>query len=219
MRESQAPRARARRWPWVALALAAGFALFLWAGTRAGHFLVVDEPPRPADAVVVLGGGEGERAGTAAALYRQGVAPLIIATGGRVRLPSLGHLDVAELIRRHVAAEGVPRGAVRLLPGATGTYEEAQMVRALARREGLKNLLVLSSPYHMRRVRWTFHHVFAGEGVELQFVAARGGRFNPGGWWRREDDLMWVVREYEKLLYYWLAYGWGLRGSERGDSP
>src|ERR1700722_20060522 len=69
----------------------------------AGNFLVIEDPLPHADAIVVLGDDNfwGDRAGRAAQLFRMGDAPVVVASGRRLR-PFAG---VAELIAHDLESD------------------------------------------------------------------------------------------------------------------
>lgn len=201
-------RGRGHRFFLVLLLILLGLLLFyrpLLEG--AGRFLIVADELSPSDALVVLGGGEGERTRHGLELYRKGLAPILICTGGKVSLPWAEETTVASLIKRVLLKEGVPEEVIILAPDTTSTWEDAQAVRRLALGRGLKSLIIVSTNYHMRRASWTFRRAFEGQGVRLLFSPAPGSRFDPKGWWRRESDLMALNSEYLKLLLYWFKHG------------
>jgi len=108
--------------------------------------------PRP-EAVVVLGaaasreGPSGElraRLDHAVRLWRQGVAPLILVSGG-----TSGDVDEALVMRTYLVTTGIPPAAVAAaLPGDT----TRATLRTLARR-GPGPYVLVSSPYHALRLR------------------------------------------------------------------
>lgn len=192
----------------VGLALLALLALAiaahpLWL-TALARFLVVDEPPRPADAILVLGGGSGEREEWGAALYLQGYAPLVIASGEPPYAPG-ERRSFAEISADYLAELGVAPSAILTMPETTSTHDEAVQSRELLRQRGGRALIVISDPFHMRRSAWTFRKAFRGEEVELTFVATPATWFRVERWWTRERDMLAVAQEYEKLVFYLLS--------------
>ncbi len=175
-----------------------------WWLTALGRFLVVDQPPHPADAILVLGGGAGEREEWAAELYRQGYAPRVIASGESPHIPG-EERTFAEISAAHLVRLGVPAAAIATMPQTTSTYDEAIYTRELLRQWGSRSLIVVSDPYHMRRSAWTFRKAFRNEDVTLTFVASKATWFRVERWWTRERDMLAVVQEYEKLLFYLLT--------------
>ncbi len=144
-----------RRWLLAALVLA----LAAWL-VSVGLVVAAARADRagPADAIVVLGAAQynGQpspvlraRLDHAAALWRRGVAPVIIATGG------LGERDTvseAEAARRYLAQLGVPDSA--LLVEGTGR-SSVPSLRAAARRvrsRGGNRVVLVSDGFHLARL-------------------------------------------------------------------
>lgn len=165
--------------------------------------LFVDQAPRPADALLVLGGGDGSRQDRAIALYQEKLAPLIISSGERPYLPDFQR-TFAEIGADYMIARGVPAESILLLKETTSTYDEALASLSLAREFGFTSLLVVSDHYHLRRSSLTFRRVYRGSGISLTFVAAYPSWFDVNAWWTQERSLMAVFEEYEKLIYYLL---------------
>src|SRR5271156_4658959 len=71
---------------------------------------VVDQPAQHADAIVVLSGDNfyADRATHAAKLSRQGAAPIVVASGKRLR-PNAGE---AELVEHDLTERGVPKDKI-----------------------------------------------------------------------------------------------------------
>ena len=129
-------------------------------------FILYDGEPLPkADAVVVLAGSD-DRLPVGRELVEAGVAPALVVSDG--------------LDPRWTAANRLCRfeRQLRVLcprPEPYSTRGEARMVAALAREHGWDEIVVVSSRFHLFRVRVLFERCFDGE---LGTVAAR----NPG--WR-----------------------------------
>ena len=169
---------------------------------RAGHWLESPaQAPKRADAIAVLGGDEeGERATRAIALYREGLAPVVVLTGlqqGVAPIPA-GLNWRAEFLE----AGGVPRSALRFEVAARNSYTEAVQLLVLMRKEGWRTLVVVSDPPHMRRLAWIYGDVFGGSGLEYVLVASQPDWWQPDGWWRHEKSGQFVMQELIKLGYY-----------------
>jgi uncharacterized SAM-binding protein YcdF (DUF218 family) len=175
---------------------------------------IVNEPTARADAILVLGDDNfyGDRATEAAQLFRQGLAPVVVASGRRLR-PSAG---VSELIEHDLIERGVPKEKVLRFPhDADNTREEAIALRRLAKERGWMSVVVVTSNYHTRRVRYTFQKVFPS-GVEVSVASARDGDFDPDHWWERRKS----VKEFLGELVGMVAAVWELRneGGQGGKS-
>lgn len=125
-------------------------------------WLSVSDQPQKADAILVLGGGY-SRPFQAADLYRQGFARKIYITAP-AREDQLRLLDEAgiafpreeDVVRQVLLKKGVPAAAIEYLgKDLISTAEEAQAARALFV-QSAPRLLVVSSPYHLRRARIIF---------------------------------------------------------------
>jgi uncharacterized SAM-binding protein YcdF (DUF218 family) len=172
---------------------------------------IVNEPAAHADAILVLGDDNfyGDRATEAAQLFRQGVAPVVVASGRRLR-PGAG---LSELIEHDLIERGVPKeNVLRFSQDADNTREEAIALRRLAKEKGWKSVVVVTSNYHTRRVRYIFQKVFPS-GVEVSVASARDGDFDPEHWWERRKS----VKEFLGELVGMVAAMWELR-NENGQS-
>jgi uncharacterized SAM-binding protein YcdF (DUF218 family) len=148
---------------------------------------IVNEPVAHADAILVLGDDNfyADRATEAAQLFRQGVAPGVVASGRRLR-PSAG---VSELIAHDLIERGVPKDRIeRFAHDADNTREEAVALGRLATERAWKRVVVVTSNYHTRRARYIFIKVFPS-GVTVSVTSARDGDFDPEHWWERRKSV------------------------------
>src|SRR5277367_1665954 len=120
---------RSRRWLVLALLATACVGAAVYAIRQAGYWLQAPgQTPVRADAIVILGGDDGDRARRALELYRDGYAPLLMLTGldhGESTTP-------VELTWRadYLVARGVPRSALRFEVESRSSYAEAVNVLA-----------------------------------------------------------------------------------------
>jgi uncharacterized SAM-binding protein YcdF (DUF218 family) len=169
------------------------------------RFLTIDDARAPADAIVLLNGGLDTRPAAAAALYGQGLAPIVVI--GReedsraVQLDLLpNRTDVVLGLLRH---DGVPDAAIRQLrtPGGTAsTEDEAELFAAYARLHDFERVIVVTSDYHTRRARRAFRHALDPLGIEVRMAAVPSADFRPADWWRTESGLLAISQEYVKLF-------------------
>jgi uncharacterized SAM-binding protein YcdF (DUF218 family) len=92
------------------------------------------------------GGGAQERLGRAIGLYREGYAPLLVFSSGYVYT-----FREAQVMRALAIDNGVPASAIVLEERAKSTYDNVTFVDDLLRERGVHRILLVSSPYHMRR--------------------------------------------------------------------
>jgi uncharacterized SAM-binding protein YcdF (DUF218 family) len=135
-----------------------GFALLSWQIDRLGG---VDEA-RPSDAIVVLGarvnqdGSPGSdltsRTYHAVDLWKAGIAPNIICTGGFRN----ERLSAAAVCKRFAVSLGVPAEQVYLADGSSNTMEDAEMTAEVMTAQGWHSAVLVSHPLHLFRARWLF---------------------------------------------------------------
>lgn len=185
----------------IALVLARGLWLPL-----IGGFLIVADPLQPADAVVVLSGGERERVVYAAGLFNEGYADWFVATNMKHDLPGVRVL-YGELVRQEAIWQGVPQERILIAPGILETtYEEALAVRELAQEQGWSSLLLVTSPYHTRRAQIAFRDAFRDTGIAVIVRPVNGHWYRADSWWKSRDGLRETWTEYLKLLLYVIGY-------------
>ena len=190
---------------WILLAFglvgAVAAIVLAYAVTKAGYWLEAPgQAPKRADAIVVLGGDDGDRALRALDLYRGGYAPTIVLTG-------LEHGNAAPPANitwraEFLAARGVPRSALRFEVASRNSYTEATNMLGLMRQQGWRSVLVVSDPPHMRRLAWTWERIFKGSGLHYVLVPSSAPWWSAGNWWHDEQSGAFVIMEYIKLAYY-----------------
>jgi uncharacterized SAM-binding protein YcdF (DUF218 family) len=181
-------------------------AVFVFAFFRAGIFLdAPSQQPERADLIVTLGGDVGARVHKAAELYRQGFAPTILLTGLEG-----GHAGTRSHYlnwrARLLVDRKVPASALLFDEVSANTWEEAVNTLSLMQARKMQSVLVVSDPPHLRRLDRVWGKVFAGSGIQFRLVAAPMEKWDAAHWWSNEASAQYVVNEYIKLGYYWLAH-------------
>jgi uncharacterized SAM-binding protein YcdF (DUF218 family) len=174
---------------------------------------VVDQPAAHADALVVLSGDNfyADRATHAAKLYRQGAAPIVVASGKRLR-PNAGE---AELVEHDLVERGVPKDKILQLPqDADSTLEESLAVRKLAEDRGWKSLILVTSNYHTRRALYIFQHRLPPT-ISVTVASAPDGDFDPEHWWEKRISAKRFFHEFVGMV----DSAWELRGSRPASTP
>jgi uncharacterized SAM-binding protein YcdF (DUF218 family) len=180
--------------------------------TAAARFLSVHDPLRRADAIFVFGGDPDIRPFAAAALFRGGWAPRVLVPGMETgRLAALELVpSQTEIFRGVLRKEGVPDSAVQVLemPGGTSsTTEDAEVLRAWARRTGAHRVIAVTTTYHTRRARYALRRALKGMDVQVTMYGAPTRGYTERDWWQAEGGLTTYVNEYIKLARYELAGG------------
>jgi uncharacterized SAM-binding protein YcdF (DUF218 family) len=186
----------------LAIVLAA-FAAYNIAG-----WLRESDPPQRADAIIILG-DDLTRVLQGADLYRAGLAPRVLLSAP-ARSPRYLRLEreglpinwFEEAGRTLLERHGVPETAIATFGrGLRTTYQEARAIHALFP-DGEPTLLVVTSPYHVRRARIIFRDALPNARVLV--VASRYEPF-PDRWWTERYAASQVVLECAKLAFYTLG--------------
>ncbi|HSO29333.1 MAG TPA: YdcF family protein [Candidatus Sulfomarinibacteraceae bacterium] len=146
----------------LACALLAAFAAFrIW--DQGGR-----DERRIADAIVVLGAAQYDgrpspvleaRLAHAVDLYEDGIAPIIVVTGGKA---SGDRTTEAAAARAYVAAHGIPEAAILAEDRGRTTAESLGNVRDLFLEHGVSSAVFVSDRTHMLRVL----RIATDEGIE-----------------------------------------------------
>ena len=180
------------------------------------RFLIVRAEPVRADVVVVLSGSSvyDERIRRGIGVLSEGRAQSIVLTNdglrGRWSRRRQANLTSTERAKDAVLDAGIPEQRLIILPQrVNSTYDEAVAVRGFAEKAGIRNILVVTSPYHSRRALWVFRRVLEPAGVKVGIESPAPGELSPqpGRWWLSRTGWHSVALEYVKLVYYWIMHG------------
>lgn len=178
----------------LAVGVAIGIVLLILAALLfPQQVLVIDNGQPQADAIVLLGGGSGERPTRAAELYRAGVAPRIIVSGA----------GDAQGNRLLLMNRGVPASAIKLESNSTTTRENAEFSIPLLRAMGAKRVALVTTWYHSRRALNCFRHY----APDLAFYSCPSYFGFARSDWSQEHLRRRIRAEYLKTLGYWVCYG------------
>ncbi|WP_334179685.1 YdcF family protein [Pseudoxanthomonas sp.] len=142
-------------WMWRLLFLAlvwlAGVAAYIvWVGQR--------DDAVPADAIIVLGAAAydakpspvfEERIRHGIDLYKRGLAPTLIFTGGYGGTGA--RFSESQVARRYAMREGVPAKAILIESLSRNTHDNLRQARVLMQQHKLHTVIIVSDPLHMAR--------------------------------------------------------------------
>jgi hypothetical protein len=171
----------------------------------AGWALVVEEPVRPADVIVIASASGGAGALEAADLVQDGVA-------GRVAVfmdPPSG--EDFEFIRRGLPYEDGAARQVRQLqslgvaniiqiPRASdGTEEIGQILPAWCDEHKLGSVVLVATTDHSRRLQRVVDRAMTGHATCVTIRNARHSIFDPDRWWETRAGMRTGIIELQKL--------------------
>ena len=205
-------------WKWIVLGVTLTFfiCLFIYRNSilaGIGHFLTVAESPAATSSnqtFFVLGGNGFERGKGAALLANEFPTSQFICTGGGDTLNEMQALGLdytsSDLTRKCMIENGVDSIRVTKLGMATSTYEESEEILAYCINNNLKEISVVSSDFHLRRMSLVFAEKFQEKGIVVHFFGTETKYFKAESWWTFEAGLITTFNEYIKLVYYVFKY-------------
>ena len=182
---------------------------------RLGSFLAAEDELARADAIFVFAGTQAERPLEAVDLFEAGYAPVIVLTRPTdeeaVELLSRRGIVLPTrfaLMRDVLRKLGIPDTAI-VVPDRLhdNTAQEAESLRTLAVARGWRRVILVSSKYHLRRVRMATRRALRGTNVEILLRASRYDPAMPSRWWRRRSDLRQILWEVPKVIGYAVGVG------------
>jgi vancomycin permeability regulator SanA len=156
------PPGPVRRGPGVAVVIAGSLLFVVAMPMLQMAFFGTTDYRRPADVIVVFGARVdpgpkasivlADRVTTASELYREGLAPTIIMSGG---VEPSGY-DETTVMRDLAISQGVPAGAIVVDPGGVNTQASVDDTSAMFRERGLERVLAVSQFYHLPRIKLAY---------------------------------------------------------------
>ena len=184
-----------------------------WFVVYGGRFLQHEDPLQKSDAILVLAGSRVERALEGVDLYKEGWAPLIIVSGGRVEAAEawlqqrgITFPREGDAVRVVMGQLGVPASAILQPPESVdNTGQEANMLRAMVQARHWHRVIVVTSKYHTRRAGFAFRRGLENTSAVPIIRASRYDPSDPARWWRQRADFRFAGSEWLKLLFYRLG--------------
>jgi uncharacterized SAM-binding protein YcdF (DUF218 family) len=177
--------------------------------------LKISQSPQKSDAIIVFAGGVGEsgqagqgyeeRVQAAVDLYKKGYADHILFSSGYT------YMFKEPLVMKALAVSlGVPGEAIFLEDKAGSTLDNVRFSSQIAAEHGWGKIILVSSPYNMRRASLVFNK--NEKEMKVTYVPIANSRFyshyifNSGNGWRciNMDQIKGILHEYIGIAYYWL---------------
>lgn len=157
---------------------------------------------RSAEAIVVFGAAEyggrpspifRARLDHAAELYRQGLAPIVIVTGGS---GADRHFSEGGVGRDYLVRAGIPDRQLIAETQSPDTAESARRVAKIMHANGLRSCLAVSDGYHMFRTT----RMLGREGITA--YGAPRPNSKPATFWRRQEAIWHEIGSYTLWLLH-----------------
>lgn len=183
--------------------------LYIVGSCRAGIWLVKDDTPEHADAMVLLMGGISNRVLQAADLYTGGRADRLIiveeSMGAYKKLEERGAsiISSTKQMRDAAIAMGIPAENITVLPGdARSTLEEAIIVRDyLTANAAIDTIILVTAPPHTRRASMIFKAALRDSETPVYVGCSPSAysNFNADRWWKDKEGIQTVLSEFVKI--------------------
>jgi len=167
--------------------------------------LRISEMPQKADAIVVFGGGVGEtgspgkstieRARYAVELRNKGYANKLIFSSGYTYI-----YNDAQNMKLFALSMGVPAEDIILEEKANSTYENVIFSKNILNKNNYKTVLLVTSPYNMRRAKAVFDK--SGRGVRVVYAPVSNSQFYDRSRGVRLEQIKAIMHEYLGIAYY-----------------
>lgn len=202
-----------RRWRGpvlLALVVAAATLAAVSAGLPAlGRYLVVADALEPSDAVIVLAGRTPAREVEAAALYHHGLAPRVVLARGRDPYEAAhalaGEPTPQARALRALTHLRVPREAIEVLERVVeNTDDELEVDFGHARSRGFRQVILVTSPAHTRRVRMIWNARYQATLPAIVHPTPYDP-FDAARWWRSRRGLEAAVHETGGILLFMIG--------------
>jgi len=183
---------------WLLLFLAGAGAFLLFLGITGLRIVSAagETPAHEADAIVVFGAAEyagrpspvyRARLDHGFDLFRKGLAPVVITTGGAAQDPDFSEGGVG---RDYLSRRGVPEENLIAETQSSDTAQSAGRVANIMRANGMRTCIAVSDAYHVFRIRSLLEH----EGVKAEVAPRPDSR--PRSLWQRFEAVMRETMSY-----------------------
>lgn len=158
-----------------------------------GVFLTFNQESQDESDIIIALSGESGRVNIATKLYWNGYGSYLVLSNYKEWGSKHGDMLQTAL------SLGIPREAIITEDAAQSTYENAKYTLPIMQEHGFKSAIVVSSDFHMRRVKFNFDRVYKGSGIKLTYVGADSG-YNANFWWADSYSRSTTLNEYAKLI-------------------
>ncbi|TYP73189.1 YdcF family protein [Paenibacillus methanolicus] len=164
-------------------------------------FMFFETKLEQSEVILIPGASQPQLAERAALLYRQGIAPLILPSGGVTT-----HVETTEweFLRNIGTSLGIPSEAILQEDKATNTFENARFSLEVLDHHGIqpKKVVLVCKNYHARRALLTYRFVFPRETEFYVSPVIDKTGITKENWFLDEEKISRVMNELEKVGKY-----------------
>lgn len=170
-------------------------------------FIFIEDAPAKADIILIPGGSKAQLAEKAAELFKQGLAPLILFSGGyNEKIPDWK--SEWEYLRNIAVAKGVPESAFLKEDQAKNTFDNARLSWETIQRNNLniKKVIFVCKSYHARRALLTYQTVFPSNVEFIVCPIVDDLDIKKDNWFLDDKKISRVMEEVEKIGKYFAEH-------------
>ena len=166
------------------------------------RFLTFTDPVQPADAAVLLIGQDlrARRLAAYELLCTGQTHTLVIPAYARVFACCGGRIGPSSSVPRRSLSLRQSIHVAGFANGVENTHLELLLARRTVESLGLRSIIFVSSPYHMRRIKIIADRVF--DGFDTRFVPTPHEHTRGRMWWTSPHEIRWVLSEYAKIAWF-----------------
>ena len=113
----------------------------------------------------------------------------------------------ADVTKQILLKHGVPdSGIVIFGEEVSSTYEETLALREWVKETGAKKIIIVSDPFHMRRMRWLLRKELTTTWAQILTGVAAPLKYTVSNWWQTKQGLVKFQKELIKYAYYRVRY-------------
>ncbi len=114
-----------------------------------------------------------ERCGLAAAEYAKRPGWKLLLTGGYGAHFNITDQPHAAYAKAYLVKRGIPKEAIVEFAESSNTLEDAALAKAIVLKHGVREVVVISSDYHLDRARTIFERAFADTDIGMSFAGSQ----------------------------------------------
>ena len=183
----------------ILILIVIGIVLFYVSILGIGFYLSPQDTLEPADAIVVISGGETRtRTLEGVDLYLNQFAPTLVFSGDAIDPYSPSN---AETMRDIAVDEfSIDENDIITEDYATSTYENALNLKSIFENNRINSIILVTSPYHQRRSKMTFQYVM-GEDFKIINHSSTDEFWRRIAWHDNDRSVALTLSELWKIIY------------------
>jgi len=160
-------------------------------------YLSPQDSLKKVDAIVVVSGGDTDaRISEGVKLYLQKWAPKLVFSGAAAE----GDVSNALAMKRIAVSEGVSADNILIEENSKTTAENADFTAKVLNENGIKSIILVTSPYHQRRAYNEFRTALGKDYVILNHSAIDTS-WSKKSWWENANARFLTLAEIMKNFY------------------